>query len=80
MGHDGVAAVARATGLAIRTVRRVATKFARERRPATSSTSAATRSAPFETAHPEVWPALEKLVDQVTRGDPESPLCWTCKT
>ena len=35
---------------------------------------------PFEVAHPEVWPALEKLVDPVTRGDPESPLRWTCKS
>jgi hypothetical protein len=25
---------------------------------------------PFEIKHPEVWPALEKLVDPVTRGDP----------
>jgi hypothetical protein len=30
--------------------------------------------------HPEVWPALERLVDPVTRGDPESPLRWTCKS
>jgi hypothetical protein len=27
-----------------------------------------------------VWPALEKLVDPLTRGDPESPLRWTCKS
>jgi hypothetical protein len=27
-----------------------------------------------------VWPALEKLVEPVTRGDPESPLRWTCKS
>ena len=27
-----------------------------------------------------MWPALEKLVDPVTRGDPESPLRWTCKS
>src|SRR6478736_3840574 len=25
-------------------------------------------------------PALEALVDPVTRGDPESPLRWTCKS
>jgi hypothetical protein len=31
-------------------------------------------------AHPELWPALQKLVDPVTRGDPESPLRWTCKS
>jgi hypothetical protein len=35
---------------------------------------------PLEVVHPEVWPALEKLVDPVTRGDPESPLRWTCKS
>jgi hypothetical protein len=35
---------------------------------------------PYEAAHPDVWPALEKLVDPVTRGDPESPLRWTCKS
>ena len=35
---------------------------------------------PYETMHPEVWPALEKLVDPLTRGDPESPLRWTCKS
>src|SRR5207244_10675050 len=30
--------------------------------------------------HPELIEALDKLVDPVTRGDPESPLCWTCKS
>jgi Rhodopirellula transposase DDE domain len=29
---------------------------------------------------PGVWPALEKLVDPVTRGDPMSPLRWTTKS
>jgi hypothetical protein len=27
-----------------------------------------------------VWPALENLIDSITRGDPESPLRWTCKS
>jgi hypothetical protein len=35
---------------------------------------------PFELLHPDVWPALELLVDPVTRGDPESALRWTCKS
>ena len=34
----------------------------------------------FAVAHPDVWAKLEKLVDPVTRGDPESPLRWTCKS
>ena len=29
---------------------------------------------------PELVVALERLVDPVTRGDPESPLRWTCKS
>jgi transposase len=27
-----------------------------------------------------VLEALQRLVDPVTRGDPKSPLCWTCKS
>ena len=29
---------------------------------------------------PTVIPALESLIEPVTRGDPESPLRWTCKS
>jgi hypothetical protein len=29
---------------------------------------------------PRLWEDLEKLVDPVTRGDPESPLRWTSKS
>jgi hypothetical protein len=29
---------------------------------------------------PDLLDALEHLVDPVTRGDPESPLRWTCKS
>jgi len=28
----------------------------------------------------DLLPALEQLIDTVTRGDPESPLRWTCKS
>ena len=81
MGYGGVAAVARATGLAISTVRKGRDEVragAKASDVVNVRRSAGTR--PFETAHPEVWPALEKLVDPVTRGDPESPLRWTCKS
>jgi Rhodopirellula transposase DDE domain len=29
---------------------------------------------------PELWAALDALVEPVTRGDPETPLRWTCKS
>jgi len=81
IGYGGVAAVARATRLAISTVR----KGRDEARAGARTTDVVRvrRSAgprPYDVAHPEVWPALEKLVDPVTRGDPESPLRWTCKS
>jgi transposase len=81
LGHGGVAAVARATGMAISTVRKgrdEARKGARREDVVKVRRSPGKR--PYEAAHPEVWPALENLVDPVTRGDPESPLRWTCKS
>jgi Rhodopirellula transposase DDE domain len=35
---------------------------------------------PLTRTTPALLPALEALVEPVTRGDPESPLRWTCKS
>jgi Rhodopirellula transposase DDE domain len=34
----------------------------------------------LEETDPGLWDALDVLIDPVTRGDPESPLRWTCKS
>jgi hypothetical protein len=81
MGYGGVAAVARATGMAISTVRKGRDEARAGARP--EDVVKVRRSGgkrPYEDKHPEVWPALERLIDPVTRGDPESPLRWTCKS
>jgi len=81
IGYGGVAMVARATGMAISTVRKGRDEARAGARP--EDVVKVRRSAgkrPFEVLHPEVWPALERLVDPITRGDPESPLRWTCKS
>jgi hypothetical protein len=81
IGFGGVAVVARATGLAISTVRKGRDEARAGARPedvVKVRRSSGTRS--FEAANPDVWPMLEQLVDPVTRGDPESPLRWTCKS
>lgn len=81
IGYGGVAAVARATGLAISTVRKGRDEARAGAHPEdVVKDRRSTGKRPYEVAHPEVWPALEKLVDPVTRGDPESPLRWTCKS
>ena len=81
LGWGGVAMVARATGMAISTVRKGRDEVRLGKRPA--DLVQARRSPgkrPFDVVRPEVWPALERLVDPVTRGDPESPLRWTSKS
>src|SRR2546421_3516169 len=35
---------------------------------------------PLTFHHPDLLQALEELVEPTTRGDPESPLRWTCKS
>ncbi len=82
MGFGGIAAVARATGLAISTVtlgRNEVRAGARTKDLVKVRRKGGGRRR-HEVAHPELVPALEKLVDPVTRGDPESPLRWTCKS
>ncbi len=82
IGWGGVAAVARATGLAISTVRKGRDEARAGARPedvVKVRRSGGGRRA-HEVVHPELWPALEALVDPITRGDPESPLRWTCKS
>jgi len=81
IGYGGVSAVARATSMAISTVRkgRDEARAGAQRRDVVH-VRRSTGKRPFEDLHPEVWPALEKLVDPSTRGDPESTLRWTCKS
>jgi len=81
IGRGGVAAVARATGLSEPTVRRgVADVRAGEtlpkgrvRRPGAGRPKATTRD-------PELRGDLDRLIEPTTRGDPQSPLRWTCKS
>lgn len=81
IGRGGVAQVARATKLAISTVRKGRDEVrAGARRQDVVNVRRSPGKRPFEEANPDVWPALEKLVDPLTRGDPESPLRWTCKS
>jgi hypothetical protein len=82
IGWGGLTIVARATGLAISTINkgRSEVRAGAKAEGIVNVRRKGSGRQPFEVLHPEVWPALEKLVDPVTRGDPESPLRWTCKS
>jgi len=81
LGRGGITLVARATGMSRQTVYDGladlddATRLAvgRARRPGGGRKRLTERD-------PGLVAALEALVDPVTRGDPESPLRWTCKS
>lgn len=81
IGHGGVAAVSRATGLSEPTVRQGVRDVrggetlakGRVRRPGAGRPKATTRD-------PGLRGGLDRLIEPTTRGDPESPLRWTCKS
>ncbi len=81
LGRGGVSAVAAATGMSRNTVRRgvhelEAGSVVGEGRVRTSG---AGRKRATE-LDPELLGALLALVDRESRGDPMSPLRWTCKS
>lgn len=81
LGYGGVSAVAQATGLARNTIaagiREAQANLRlspdRVRRPGAGRKALAATD-------PGLPPALDALVDPATRGDPEAPLRWTCKS
>jgi hypothetical protein len=80
-GYGGLAAVVRATGISESTVLRgladlergEVLEAGRVRRPGAGGVAIAERE-------PGLEADLERLIDPVTRGDPESPLRWTSKS
>jgi transposase len=81
MGRGGIAAVAQATGISDRTIRNGIREIHagsppfpdRQRRPGGGRRS-------LEREQPKLMKALERLVEPVSRGDPMSPLRWSCKS
>ena len=81
LGRGGIAAVAEATGISDRTIRNGIRELtaADSRSPDRQRRPGAGRLA-REVEQPELIGALERLVEPVARGDPMSPLRWTCKS
>jgi transposase len=87
IGHGGIAAVVEATGISKSRVRAGIADL-EERRLAPSTTPARGQRVrrpgagrpPLVAADPTLVDDLDALVEPVTRGDPESPLRWTCKS
>lgn len=79
-GRGGIAAVVRATGISESTVLRGLADLKSGELPAPGKVRRHPGRVPIVEREPRLWEDLERLVDPVTRGDPESPLRWTSKS
>jgi transposase len=84
LGHGGVRAVAKATGLAESTIR-IGRNELYEPADVTQGSSRPVRQAgagrkSLVEEDPALLHALDALVEPTARGDPMSPLRWTCKS
>ena len=85
LGWGGVSAVSTATGISRKTIRKGLTELdARQMNPK-APVSSRLRSPGggrkrLTQSDPDLSAALEWLIEPTTRGDPMSPLRWTCKS
>jgi len=83
LGHGGVSEVSKATGVSRKAIRKgleELTEAPLERLPPGRIRRVGAGRKAVEHAQPRLREALEALVESTTRGDPESPLRWTCKS
>lgn len=85
LGRSGVSLVARATGLSRTTIHQGLKDLVELHETKTLVRTKRIRAVgggrkPIDEYDPTLRRDLELLVDPVTRGDPESPLRWTCKS
>lgn len=84
-GWGGIQAVSQATGLSPNTIRKGQVELAaRRKKPRAPLPTRLRREGGGRkrktVSDPQLLQALEALVDPATRGDPQSPLRWTCKS
>ena len=80
LGYGGDALVSAATGLARQTIRNGRREIDLGLADAGRVRSPGAGRPSLKQTQPGLEAALERLVDPVTRGDPISPLRWTCKS
>ena len=80
IGYGGDALVSDATGLSRPTLRKGRRELESGGAEAGRIRRAGAGRPGIEQSQPGIKQALERLVDPLTRGDPQSPLRWTCKS
>lgn len=79
-GEGSASAVAVAAGLSGSTVGAGMRDVVEQSAPVGSTRRAGAGRRGIEQSHPELWPALDALIEPEERGDPQNPLRWTVKS
>ena len=80
LGYGGDALVSAATGMARDRIRRGRIELEQGIQVTGRQRRAGAGRPSLEVSQPGITDALEKMVEPLTRGDPMSPLRWTCKS
>lgn len=84
LGYGGISAVSEATGISRRALTQGIKELASEASPAGQAKGRQRRAGGGRKAatvsNPKLLLALEALIEPSTRGDPQSPLRWTCRS
>jgi hypothetical protein len=84
LAWGGISCVARATGISRTTIlagiRELKVQESSQTLPSSGIRRSGAGRKPLLESDPQLWDALDALVDPVTRGHPETPLRWTCKS
>jgi hypothetical protein len=80
MGRGGITLISRVTGFSRPTLYRALQDLQRPPLPVERIRHPGAGRKALDQHDPQLIPALEALIDPETRGDPMSPLRWTCKS
>mgnify|MGYP002634505634 CR=1 FL=1 len=81
LGYGGITAVSLATGLSDRTIRNGIKELqSDDPLPSNRQRRAGAGRKPLEDTQQDLIDAIDCLVEPTERGDPQSPLRWTCKS
>jgi hypothetical protein len=81
LGYGGITAVSRATGLSYHTIRNGINELESDNPlPSGRQRSHGGGRKPLESSQEDLIDVIDRLVEPTERGDPQSPLRWTCKS
>lgn len=81
LGYGGITAVSKATGLSRHTIHKGIRELeSNDPLPSNRQRRRGGGRKPLEVHQPDLIDAIDQLVEPTERGDPQSPLRWTCKS